>query len=53
MFAAKKKNRRKQDRQAMATFHRPITHRSFALPEDAKEEGINAKLMNGVLTVDV
>jgi hypothetical protein len=27
--------------------------RSFALPTDAKEEGINAKLVNGVLTVDV
>jgi HSP20 family molecular chaperone IbpA len=27
--------------------------RSFALPDDAKEEGITAKLTNGVLTVDV
>jgi hypothetical protein len=27
--------------------------RSFALPENAKEEGISAKLTNGVLTVDV
>jgi len=30
-----------------------VRRRSFALPEDAREEGVNAKLVNGVLTVDV